>query len=83
MKFTIKAFYNHQLFRALAIPEDQALDDCPDEVRHWIGSQLSEGSIELDTTERWIGFDPETVWRDFQAKGFSIYEVKSDIKVAD
>lgn len=83
MKFKVKAYYNHQTFRALAIPEHKSLNDLPDDAKRWIGPQVTEGTKELDTSERLIGFDPQTVWDDFQTKGFSVYEVKADIKIVD
>jgi hypothetical protein len=83
MKFKVNVYYNHQKFRALAIPEDKTLDDLPDDAKRWIGPQVTEGTKELDTSERLMGFDPQTVWDDFQSKGFSVYEVRADINIVE
>ena len=83
MKFKVKAYYNHQKHRALAIPEDKTIHDLPEETLIWIGPEVSEDIRELDTSERLFGFDPQTVWDDFQAKGFSTYEIKATIHVID
>lgn len=82
MKFKVKAYYNHQKFRALAIPQEKTLDDLPNDVKVWIGPEVTEGTKELDTSERLMGFDPQTVWDDFQTKGFSVYEIRSEVKIA-
>ncbi|MFJ2539381.1 hypothetical protein [Pseudomonas sp. NPDC087614] len=81
MKFKVRAYYNHSKHRALAIPEEKTLDDLSDEERLWIGPQVEEQIRELDTSEKLIGFDPQTVWDDFQAKGFSTYEITATVKV--
>ncbi|MNJ40523.1 hypothetical protein D3C77_354200 [compost metagenome] len=83
MKFKVKAYYNPSKHRALAIPEDKTLDDLPDEQKLWIGPQVEEQIRELDTSEKLMGFDPQTVWDDFQAKGFSTYEIKVQVKVVE
>jgi hypothetical protein len=81
MKFKVKAYYNHQKHRALAIPEDKTIHDLPEETLNWIGAEVTEDIRELDTSERLFGFDPQTVWDDFQTKGFSTYEIKATINV--
>lgn len=83
MKFKIKAYYNHQKHRALAIPEDKSLDDLSEEVKRWIGPEVTEENKELDTSERLFGFDPQTVWDDLQSKGFSVYEVSAKVHIAN
>ena len=83
MKFKVKAYYNHQKHRALAIPEDKTIDDMSEETLNWIGPEVTEDTRELDTSERLFGFDPQTVWDDFQVKGFSTYEIKATINVID
>lgn len=83
MKFKVKAYYNQQKFRALAIPEDKTLDDLSDDAKRWIGPQVTEETKELDTSERLFGFDPQTVWDDFQSKGFSVYEITSKVQVVE
>ncbi|EHK68647.1 hypothetical protein PPL19_23167 [Pseudomonas psychrotolerans L19] len=77
MKFKAKVYFNHQKFRALAIPEDSSLDLQPREVQQWIGPKVTEGERELDTSEQLIGFDPQRVWDDFQKKGWSGFEITS------
>lgn len=81
MKFKAKAYYNHQKFRALAIPADKTIDDLSEDTRRWIGPEVTEKSLELDTSERLFGFDPQTVWDDFQAKGFSVYEITAKVQI--
>ncbi|AZD93033.1 MULTISPECIES: hypothetical protein [Pseudomonas] len=81
MKFKVKAYYNHQKHRALAIPEDKTLDDLSEETLRWIGPEVTEGTKELDTSERLFGFDPQTVWDDFQTKGFSVYEITAKVTI--
>lgn len=83
MKFKVKVYYNHQKHRALAIPEDKTIDDLSEETLNWIGPEVTEDARALDTSERLFGFDPQTVWDDFQAKGFSAYEIKATINVID
>lgn len=75
MKFKAKVYFNHQRFRALAIPEDSSLDLLPRDVQQWIGPKVTEGERELDTSEQLIGFDPRTVWEDFEQKGYSQFEI--------
>lgn len=75
MKFKAKVYFNHQKFRALAIPEDSSLDLLPRDIQEWIGPKVTEGERDLDTDERLIGFDPQTVWDDFQQKGYSGFEI--------
>lgn len=83
MKFKVKAYYNHETHRALAIPEDKTIDDMSEETLLWIGPEVTEDTRELDTSERLFEFDPQTVWDDFQVKGFSTYEIKATINVID
>lgn len=83
MKFKVKAYYNSSKHRALAIPEDKTLDDLSDNEKLWIGPQVEEQIRELDTSEELIGFDPQTVWDDFQTKGFSTYEIKATVRVVE
>lgn len=83
MKFKVKAYFNPSKHRALAIPEDKTLDDLSDETKLWIGPQVEEQTRELDTSERLFGFDPQTVWDDFQTKGFSTYEITAKVKVIE
>ena len=75
MKFKAKVYYNHQKCRALAIPQDKALEDLDEETKAWIGPTVTEDTKEFDTSERLFGFDPPTVWDDFQQKGWSGIEV--------
>lgn len=82
MKFKVKAYYNHQKHRALAIPIDKTLDDLSDDTRRWIGPEVTEETKELDTSERLIGFDPQTVWDDFQTKGYSVFEITATVTIA-
>ncbi|UIN53602.1 hypothetical protein [Pseudomonas kribbensis] len=81
MKFKAKVYFNHQKFRALAIPADKTLDDLPDTAKTWIGPKVTEQTREFDTSEKLIGFDPQTVWDDFQTKGFSGFEVSAKVEV--
>ncbi|RIJ09883.1 hypothetical protein DXT77_15690 [Pseudomonas sp. 91RF] len=81
MKFKAKAYYNNQKYRALAIPEDKSLDDLSEDALRWIGPEVNEKTIDLDTSERLFGFDPQTVWDDFQAKGYSVYEITSKVTI--
>jgi len=81
MKFKVKVYYNHHKHRALAIPEDKTLDDLSEETLRWIGPEVTEDTRELDTSEKLIGFDPQTVWDDFKAKGFSTYEITVKVEV--
>lgn len=81
MKFKAKAYYNHQKHRALAIPDDKTLDDISEEALRWIGPDVTHKVIDLDTSERLIGFDPQTVLDDFKAKGFSTFEVKATVSI--
>lgn len=83
MKFKAKVYFNNQKFRALAIPEDKTLDDLADNTRRWIGQTVTEGTREFDTSERLMGFDPQTVWDDFQIKGYSGFEVTSRVEVIE
>nr|WP_314572886.1 hypothetical protein [uncultured Pseudomonas sp.] len=81
MKFKAKVYFNHQRFRALAIPADKNLEDLSEEVKKWIGPKVTEQTREFDTTEQLIGFDPQTVWDDFQTKGHSGFEVTAKVDV--
>ncbi|AZC30115.1 hypothetical protein C4K38_2155 [Pseudomonas chlororaphis subsp. piscium] len=81
MKFKVKAYFNESKHRALAIPEDKTLEDLSAETRAWIGPTVTQQFRELDTSEKLIGFDPQTVWDDFQAKGFSTYEITATVTV--
>ena len=83
MKFKVKAYYNHQKHRALAIPEDKTLDDLSEDTLRWIGPEVTEDTKELDTSEKLFGFDPQTVWDDFKTKGFSTYEVTATVKMVE
>lgn len=81
MKFKAKVYFNHQKFRALAIPEGKSLDELPATAQQWIGPKVTEQSREFDTSEQLIGFDPQTVWDDFQTKGYSGFEVNAKVEV--
>ncbi|MEG5263247.1 hypothetical protein TRP66_02960 [Pseudomonas sp. JDS28PS106] len=83
MKFKVKAYYNHQQQRALAIPEDKTLDDLPEEAKRWIGPKVTEDVKELDTSEELFGFNPPKVWEDFQAKGYSTFEVRATVHIKE
>ena len=81
MKFKAKVYFNHQKFRALAIPADKTLDDLPETARRWIAPAVTEQVREFDTSEQLIGFDPQTVWDDFQTKGYSGFEVSAKVEI--
>lgn len=83
MKFKAKAYYNQQKHRALAIPDDKTLESLSEETLRWIGPEVTEKAIDLDTSERLIGFNPQKVWDDFQEKGFSTFEVKATISIVE
>ncbi|GAB0077008.1 hypothetical protein I4I80_10510 [Pseudomonas syringae pv. tomato] len=83
MKFKVKAYYNHQKHRALAIPEEKTLDGLPDDARRWIGPEVTEELKELDTSEQLFGFNPPKVWDDFQSKGYSTFEVTATVQMKE
>jgi len=83
MKFKAKVYFNNQKFRALAIPEGLTLDDLAEATKLWIGPTVTEGVRDFDTSERLMGFDPQTVWDDFQAKGYSGFEVTTRVDVIE
>nr|WP_315593790.1 hypothetical protein [uncultured Cupriavidus sp.] len=61
--------------RALMLPADKTLLDCPPQVRHWLGVPCDEAMTELTMDTPMPGIHPPTVLAQLLQKGFCALDV--------